>query len=153
MKTINGDLLKIESGTLIHQVNCIGCTGGLAGALRRKWPDAFKRYDALCREAEAENTRPLLGCFNYTKVGIRNPNLAIVHIFGQVYPGPNTSLGAVRAALKDFSEWRAEGKDTGPIYAPYKMGCGLGGGNWDEYSALLEEIIPDIIIVRKEGFE
>jgi len=33
------------------------------------------------------------------------------------------------------------------------MGCGLGGGNWDEYRAVIEKHFPNAIIVRKPGYD
>lgn len=46
MTVIKGDLLKITEGIIFHQVNCMGLTGGLAGALRRKFPKAFYGTDS-----------------------------------------------------------------------------------------------------------
>lgn len=140
MKTINGDILKVERGVILHQVNCIGATGGLAGALRKRCPGAFVGYSSLC-ESRRHNPESLLGSSLLSDpVG----QVQILHVFGQVYPGPNTSLPAVRTASAF-----ADTIPSGPIYAPYGMGCGLGGGDWGEYSKILEELVPDITIVRK----
>jgi O-acetyl-ADP-ribose deacetylase (regulator of RNase III) len=139
---INGDLLEIESGIILHQVNSVGATGGLAGALRRKYPTAFVDYIMRCREHDA---RAIAG--SVTICMAAEPALYIAHLFGQISPGPNTDLGLVESALQD-EELRMFCREHQP-YAPYQMGCGLGGGNWDDYSALLEKHIPDIIIVRK----
>lgn len=139
MKTITGDLLAITSGTVLHQVNCFGATGGLAGALRRKWPVAFDDYLAYCDN----EGRDMLGRF---VLGDAAHSLSIGHVFGQMYPGPNTDMAAVRRSL-------AEARDcvTSQVYAPYKMGCSLGGGNWPEYLEALVEVFPEIIIVQREG--
>ncbi len=141
LKIIEGDLLEIPNGTIIHQCNCIGATGGLAGALRRKWPEAFERYIETCDEA----ARPydLLGKFT---LGWSNDDkIEVIHLFGQLYPGPNTDMVAVESALKSF----ASTSPLCPIYAPWKCGCGLGGGDWVEYSAAIERHLPQCIIVRK----
>lgn len=141
MTIIDGDLLKIESGIILHQVNCMGVTGGLAGALSKKWPDAFVIYHAIC---ESKTKFRLAGeCV----VGTNVEGPSIAHIFGQINPGPNTELEFVDAALFQFQSWHKK-PDT-EIYAPYMMGCGLGGGDWAEYKKLLQKHIPDITIVRK----
>lgn len=145
LRQIHGDILKINSGTLIHQVNTLGITGGLAGALRRKYPDHFKEYIGMC---QMNKPHALLGDFEVECAG--DQRIAIVHLFGQLYPGPNTDLIAVRSALEKFSKWRAQGKDNGPIYAPFRMGCGLGGGDWSQYEPLLEQFIPSLIVVNNQ---
>jgi O-acetyl-ADP-ribose deacetylase (regulator of RNase III) len=153
MQIINGDLLAIQSGILLHQVNCIGATGGLAGALHRKFPYAFPKYFDECALAKNQGrSRGLLGTFivQAAEMDLRK-SLFICHVFGQHLPGPNTECRHVERALESFAlERECEHRwSKAQCYAPYQMGCGLGGGNWDDYSALLEKHIPDIIIVRK----
>lgn len=137
MKIITGNLLEITSGTVLHQVNCMGATGGLAGALRRKWPQAFDDYSAYCLNEGSD----MLGRFI---LGDATPGLWVGHVFGQLHPGPNTDIQAVRKALKEAVDFT-----SGLIYAPYRMGCGLGGGDWPVYLQVLTEAFPDIIIVQR----
>jgi hypothetical protein len=140
MKIIIGDILKVKRGIILHQVNCIGATGGLAGALRRQFPSAFFGYLSLC-ESRRHNPESLLGTSLLSELA---GAVQILHVFGQTYPGPNTCLPAVRKALGFCDTLQ-----SAPIYAPYKMGCGLGGGDWKEYSKILEELVPDITIIQK----
>jgi hypothetical protein len=135
MKTIKGDLLAITEGVILHQVNCLGVTGGLAGALRRKYPAAFDGYLDACKQLVQP---PFL-------LTVATPKLLIGHVFGQPTPGPNTDLEMVECAL---TAARGELAEFVPLYAPYLMGCGLGGGDWPQYSALLEKHFPHIVIVR-----
>lgn len=156
MNIIEGDLLTIERGVILHQVNCVAATGGFAGALRRKWPRTFKRYFELCNEActFGPGSESLLGCYCVSSAQTHQP-LRVVHIFGQVTPGPNTDIAAVQKAIATFS------KDTPnhpfwnglPMYAPYKMGCGRGGADWKWYSTILANYLPDLTIVRKPGYD
>lgn len=138
MKTIIGDLLELRSGIILHQVNCLGVTGGLAGALRQKWPRAFAPYLDFC----ARNRERGLGGF---VIGLAAPGLIVGHVFGQVHPGPCTDLLAVKESLE-----QARSTIIAPVYAPYRMGCGLGGGNWAAYRALLTIAFPDIVVVQRE---
>lgn len=142
MKIITGDILDISAGTILHQVNCRAALGGLAGALHAKNPSAFTDYFLVCDKYGSMN----LGSFHEGHV---NRQLSIVHVFGQVEPGANTNILAVGDALTALSKRPL----LHPIYAPYKMGCGIGGGNWDEYSDLLTKAFPSIFIVKREGDE
>lgn len=137
MKALQGDILRLQAGTILHQVNCRGVVGGLAGALFRQHGAAFPDYFLLCDKYGIRN----LGSVHE---GHASRHLSIVHVFGQVHPGPNTDMTAVRIALNELV-----GRPLlEPIYAPYRMGCGLGGGNWDEYLAALTTVFPDITIVQ-----
>lgn len=138
MNLITGSILDITTGTVLHQVNAIGTTGGLAGALRRKWPSAFIPYFDACAKG---------GCQGLFCPGRATPSLWIGHVFGQLHPGPNTDMRWVREALQRAGEFMPDK----PIYAPWHMGCGLGGGNWAEYLAALVHAFPNIIIVQREG--
>lgn len=139
MKTITGNLLEIRHGTILHQVNCRGVTGGLAGALQRQYPAAFTNYFALCTKYdEADN-------FGRVDEWHASLTLSILHLFGQNFPGANTEMPRVRKALEKLILLPLRE----PIYAPYLMGCGLGGGDWNEYLPALTAVFPDIIIVQR----
>lgn len=73
--------------------------------------------------------------------------MGIAHIFGQVRPGPNTNIPAAERALSDFAKSYNTLEDQ-PLYAPYMMGCGRGGGDWNVYSALIEKYLPQTTIIR-----
>lgn len=138
---IKGDLLKITEGVIFHQVNCMGVTGGLAGALRRTFPDAFDAYLVSVKS---------FSCLGTAVFGKHN-GIMLCHIFGQDKPGPNTDIASVRSALS-MARSRLSGSEkwkNSATYFPCMMGCGLGGGNWDEYRKLIEEFFPQGIIVRK----
>lgn len=95
MTIIDGDILNVTHGYILHQVNCLGATGGLAGALRRKWPEKFKGYSDVCKWAKQDDDlESLLGSFVASDGW---PSL--VHVFGQFAPGPNTDYYAVDEAL------------------------------------------------------
>lgn len=140
MKTIEGNLLDITDGIILHQANCIGATGGLAGALRRKWPNRFKEYSRQAKSGELS-----LGGYLRDRPAKGETGPTVVHILGQKFPGPNTDIYAVTRALFAFSQMQ----DSEPIYAPYGMGCGLGGGDWSVYSKIIEKHLPHCIIVRR----
>lgn len=148
MQTIIGNLLEIDRGIVAHQTNCIGATGGLAGALRRKYPPAFVPYDAAC----ASNNLSPLGTTVIGQVSkdVLQPRLFVAHVMGQEMPGANTDLKSVDRALADLRdqlEFHAYFRGL-PVYFPHLMGCGLGGGRWDQYLPLLEKHFPSATIVQ-----
>lgn len=143
MKTVIGDLLAIRSGIVLHQVNCVGVTGGLAGALRRQSPEAFVEYRQRCEKLGS-------GALGTSLIARTTLGACIAHMFGQIQPGANTDLAAVGFALSNLAEQISDDPNYAelPLYAPYLMGCGLGGGRWDQYSPLLEAYFPSITIVQ-----
>lgn len=138
ISTAVGDILDSRKGTILHQVNCAGLTGGLAAQLYKKWPAAFAEYHIACDSTGPANLGYIMAC-------PATLDLIIVHVFGQDAPGAATNLHAVESALKMARLMRL----PGPIYAPYKMGCGIGGGDWPSYLALLRTYFPDLILVRR----
>lgn len=146
MKTIFGDLLTIPLGIICHQTNCRGVAGGLAGALNGKYPKQFEIYFRECaRMGDKLAGTAIIGS------AARQPFIA--HIFGQIQPGPCTDMELVRPALEELAELVSDHQGLAglPIYAPYKMGCGLGGGDWPSYLGALVEAFPEIIIVQRTG--
>lgn len=144
MNIFDGDLNAIPHGILLHQVNCLGKTGYLAGALRRSHRAAFNAYFQAIMDGR--RGARLLG---RGVIGGQLPVL-VGHVFGQFQIGPHTDMAAVESGLSEIRmalggnpEWVEV-----PVFAPYKMGCGKGGGDWEAYSALLCRIFPDVTIVR-----
>lgn len=115
---------------ILHQVNCKGVMGaGFALVIRRKFPDCYSGYRKYCRE-----NNNLLG-----KVYIyENDDYIILNMFSQDDYGINkiqTDYNAMEIALKYIRELYP----YEIITAPYKIGCGLAGGDWDIVSKLLEK--------------
>ena len=135
-----GNILNIDRGFIFHQVNTDGVMGGLAGQIKHKWPVEVLNYIEACRNYQ-------LSVGEYITSNI-NDGLTIVHIAGQIHPGANTDLKAVEKAFNQFRiDYRG---DLSQEYFPYMMGCGMGGGNWDEYFELIEIYFPDAIIVARQ---
>ncbi|SDT85656.1 hypothetical protein SAMN05444156_3249 [Verrucomicrobium sp. GAS474] len=139
MKHIQGDLLAIERGILVHQVNCIGAMGGLAGQVREKWPLLGREYRGLCA---ADKLRP--GMVTFFRAA---PELIIANLAGQLGVGrAATDYDAYEVALPAIKSMSAV---TGlPIFFPHKIGCGLGGGDWDRMFLILKNHCPDATLVE-----
>jgi len=122
---INGDLLdlKLRPGEyIVHQTNCTSVrAAGLATHL-------FKRY-------------PAANTYKASSSYIRKPGTISVHgpvinLYGQDTPGKAKSKANKLARIKWFTEGLehiSQLSDAIVVYFPYRIGCGMGGGDWEEY--------------------
>lgn len=147
---INGDILNVKSGMIVHQVNnCGKMASGIARQIRDKYPSHYDDYMRVYNDAakDKDNTNKsskLLGTFVDTKVG----DLTIRGIFSQDSYGYDkntqyTSYEHLEKCLKDIAKSNAEA-----VYIPHGIGCGLGGGDWSVVSSKILDIIPSAIIVK-----
>lgn len=147
MKIIAGNILDVESGIILHQVNCQGVMGaGVAKALSDKYPVLKSEYQYHCRF-----TAPSRVFGTILTVGVGRA-LYVANVFAQFNYGTEkrqTNYGALASALNFFPSLKTQ--DEGVVYAPYGMGCGLAGGDWETYSEILEFYVPNITIVKYEG--
>ena len=77
-----------------------------------------------------------LGKFSFATV----KNITIVNLYGQFHygRGKQTNYKMLEKAINDFIEFAKENKiNMDKIGVPYKMGCGLAGGDW----AIVEKIL------------
>lgn len=154
LKVIEGNLLDIEEGIIAHQCNCQGVMGsGIAKAIRDKWPVVFEQYQIRCKMAhgreEIDPRYKLLGDMQlvqvrrFTEV---DDGLYVANIFGQNLYGKEsrkTNYGAASKAIAELSGYKSV-----QIYFPYLIGCGLGGGDFEVYSEIIEFYIPNAIVVK-----
>lgn len=153
--TINKDILTVDKGVIVHSVNCIGAVGGLAGAIARKWPENAEKYKEYVRHRKSSIM--LLG--SVFEVNVAH-NVIVANLFGQYGIGTGkqqTEYSALISGFKTIADTCFYGNDTedmyfGPlgyqevsnvlndIYIPYKIGCGLGGGDWN----IVEEIFHKV---------
>ena len=134
MITIKGNLLNQKEGIILHQVNCKGVMGaGIAKQIRLLYPQHYIDYI---------NSQQKLGNIVVTHV---SPSLTIIGLFAQDSYGRHkqyTDYNALEQCLIKVAQLNVQ-----PIYAPYKIGCGLGGGDWNIVKSLFEKHLPQTIFV------
>jgi len=152
--TINKDILAVDKGVIVHSVNCLGAAGGLAGAIARKWPKNVEEYRKHVNTHKKSIT--LLG--SVLEVNVAH-NVIVANLFGQYNIGTKerqTEYAALISGFKriadtvfygdDYSDYDDFVDSVPPqrkrniltdVYIPYKIGCGLGGADWN----LVEEIL------------
>jgi len=145
------NILKVESGIICQQVNCMGVMGaGLALQLKQKFPQIFREYIEAYKDGKLT-----LGTVVLTIIDAGKPlfvaNMCAQYLYGR--RGCYTNYSAFEECLRHVVKFRnfrqayLDELDT-PIYIPYKIGCGLAGGDWSEISKLIEKVIPDAIICK-----
>lgn len=117
-----GNVLNAKEDIIAHQVNCMGVAGGLAGDLFRKYPEAGDKYYSKV----ASQDENILGCAQIVDCGDKQ----ICNLFGQFYPGADTRYEALNKSLLRLGKYARENNLT--VALPYKLGCGIGGGDWDK---------------------
>lgn len=148
LEYIKHDVTKTLRGVIAHGCNCQGVMGsGVAKALRDKWPMIFPRYRAMV-DAHSGNKSVLLGRSVLVNVGADDPlieinSLFVANLFTQEYYGADgrvyASVAAIEEALDETMRfcWAAEL----PLYMP-RIGCGLGGLDWDtQVGPVVEQLV------------
>lgn len=143
MNEVEKDILSVQKGVILQQVNCRGVMGaGLAGAIAKKWPEVLTSYIRVCSKTKP---RDLLGHILLIQV---NQHLAVANAFGQLDYGRGiqyTDYGALDSSLGKLSRI-LEGKRD--VYVPFGLGCGLGGGDWAIVSNIVSRHLPTAIVCR-----
>ncbi len=137
------DLTTVNSGIILHGVNCQGVMGaGIARALVSKYPEIFPRYAALC--ATAKSPYHLLGSIDVVNI---TDKLTIVNCFTQNFYGtkdrPPASYSAIHECLVSVTKTVLVNMMLedywGKIYMP-PIGCGLGGLEWTILDDILDYV-------------
>lgn len=141
-----GDLLQATETVIAHQVNCHGAIGGLACYVFNKWPYAENDYMQLI-----QRTSPwaLLGLAQLT--GQQKDGHIICNLYGQYHPGADYRPEALEMALTILAQ---QAKAMGwSVALPYKLSCGICGGDWDEVLEIIERTMEGVecVIYQREG--
>ena len=137
-KIKTGNILQATQDYIVHQTNCITKqAAGLARAL-------FKKYAYANTYANRSRPHRPGTCSIHTSE--QQPN--IVNLYGQYLPGKPKAEGSdtkaqrlryfEQALTKLRTKLRESNKQNITIAVPWKIGCGLGGGEWAKYEKALK---------------
>lgn len=136
----DGDLLESGAGVIVHQVNCMGkFASGLAAQIREKWPLVYHEYTRIC-DKEYDYPVSLLGSIQLVGIG----KGYVANCFGQLSYGRKgqfTDYKALESALEYVREFASTTNMS--IAIPYKIGCGLGGGDWAVVEPMIKRVFAD----------
>ena len=151
IEIIKGDLLKSNCKYIAHQCNCITTnSAGTALAIFTKYP-----YSNIYQNRYAYKDMP--GTVKISGNG--KDERYIINMFAQWYPGkPKPPRDSVERRLIWFEDCLKDIEkisDLDSIGFPYKIGCNLGGGKWEDYFQKLknfsERINARVIVYDKQN--
>lgn len=142
MKTVIGDILisntEDKEVVVCHQVNCKGVMGaGLAKQVKQKFPAVFQLYKDKCRLIEAGIGG--IGDVQFCCL-LADEGYILTNVFGQNGYG-RTKCHTDYEALHKAFEKIAMAFPNATVRIPYLMGCGLGGGNWEIVTTIINETL------------
>jgi O-acetyl-ADP-ribose deacetylase (regulator of RNase III) len=131
-------ILALKNGSidiLVHGCNCYNLMGaGIARIIAKEFP-----------EAQAVDLETGVGDFN--KLGsytlAETSKGQVINAYTQFFPGKDFSYEALITFLKKLNE---DFKDSKAVIGFPKIGCGIGGGNFDIVIALIDHYTPDLMI-------
>ena len=161
MDIIKANLLDAKSDYILQQNNCLTISShGLSKSIEDRYSYASiysARIPIGKRNLATPETRDIPGTYKVFEGNTTDPK--IVALFGQWRPGkvyspyfsiypesdpPETKaqrLTWFKDSIYAFGLLLSEKyeKERFSIAIPYRIGCGLGGGNWQDYYTILEE--------------
>ena len=155
IKIINGDILDANEDIICQQVNCQGVMGsGLAKQIRDKYTEVYVAYKQLCSMYKPNE---ILG---FAQIVECNDGKLVCNIAGQLnygkekqhtdYEALHNGLDSLFNSVINIKKYKGKS-----IAIPYKIGCGLGGGDWDVVYKIIENLVNyyncDITIYKKEN--
>lgn len=142
-----GNLLSAKEKVIAHQVNCFGAAAGLAAAIFRKWPTAESDYQQLVKRVPAKS---LLGMAQFTGEQKDRARHIICNLYGQFNPGADYNPKRLEQALEMLGNTARIMNWS--VALPYKLSCGICGGDWDEVLQIIERTMEgvDCVIYQKE---
>ncbi|MGL5316329.1 MAG: hypothetical protein ACRC92_23945 [Peptostreptococcaceae bacterium] len=122
---------------LLHQVNCKGVMGaGLAKSISNQIGQMKPDYVEYCHISDY--SQGLLGKVLIHKV---SSQFKVASCFGQYDYGRDkqyTDYDALRKCFKRLSKYKDH-----ILLIPYRIGCGLAGGDWGRVCSIIEEELWD----------
>jgi len=128
-----------EYNLIVHGCNCFHTMGsGVAKAIKDKYPDAYRADKELTDKGDRDKLGRVCAAM------IPESDLIVVNAYTQYEYGSDgkkyVDYDAVRSAMEKIKETFSE-KDY-KIRMP-KIGAGLGGGDWEKISEIIDDVFGD----------
>lgn len=149
MQYVEGNILRLEKGLIIHQVNCHGVMSkGASGSIQTKWPRVFEEYVKAC---EKLSPKGCLGCVQFVDV---TSSLVVANSFSQLDYGDPRVTGEVYTDVDKLVEniiYSIHSYPMLPAYVPYGIGAGWGGASWPEIEFRISHLNVNVMRLPKGG--
>lgn len=145
----HGNILEATENIIVHQVNNLGIMGaGLALQIKNKWPDVYTEYKKYIHQMNTINStkHTLIGSIQLVLI---NDNQVIINMFSQngiSRTKRTTDYDAMEQCFKQIQKIIQGTEHT--VAIPYKIGCGLAGGDWNIVQNLIEKYLPNTTIYK-----
>ena len=140
----NGDIFNTECEALVNPVNIKGIMGkGLALAFKTKYPAHFENYKRACQSGEMTTKKVLA----YQE--INGP--MIICLATKADWRDSSKLEYVSAGLDDLAN-QIKALGIRSVAIP-KLGCGLGGLDWNKVRPLIVEKLSALDGINVEIYE
>lgn len=112
MKIINKNILEIENGVIVHQVNCLGIMGGgLAKQIKDKWSFLYESYKNFCITHDNFSVEKYGQKLPELLLGLTLPirisnNLIVANMFAQCYISTNSKMTDYTAFIRCLESLR-----------------------------------------------
>lgn len=132
-----GNIFNSNAQVITNTVNCVGVMGkGLALEFKNRFPSMFADYQKKCLQHEVKIDRPYLWNGESTQV---------LNFPTKKHWKDKSNLGDIKKGLQYLADNYDELGISSIALPP--LGCGLGGLNWNDVKALIDETlggIPDL---------
>ena len=129
MEYIEKDITTVSRGVIAHVVNNRDAMGaGVARAIYIKWPEVKSAYHKGLLRLGITQVVPIVENKLYVL------NLCAQDGYGndgRKYLVDYALVACMQTAISFSNRYEL------PLYIPYKMGCGLAGGSWDDIAETL----------------
>jgi O-acetyl-ADP-ribose deacetylase (regulator of RNase III) len=158
VQIVTGDLLEAEAQYIVHQTNCVshGKAAGLAAAIFAKYPWA----DIYADRVEYGEPGDISVHSISVSSGGQEPH-RVINLNGQFFPGKPRYLTGFDSAKARLDYFHSALLSIGDLNArsiafPYKISCGLAGGDWPVYLKMLNDfsawkINTKVLVYQREG--
>lgn len=143
LEIVTGDLLDAKEKYIAHQCNCVtqNCAG-VAKLIFDKWP--YANTYALRQLGPDGRTIPTDKLGDIVILGDGKEQRHVINMYAQYYPGkpkyPTSTLDGSAVRLDFFYKCLlrvAKIPELESIAFPWRIGCNLGGGDWEKYLGTL----------------
>lgn len=143
----SGDILREDADALVNTVNCVGVMGrGVALQFKKAFPQNFEAYAAACKNNEVQPGK----MFVFETGQLTAPRYIINFPTKRHWRG-KSQLEDIEAGLQDLVA-RIRQYDIRSVALP-PLGSGLGGLEWPEVKARIEQAMAPLEEVHVRVYE